>query len=372
VAIKVGIIRALLYYRFYPLWKTFFNSLGIEVVVSGKTTKRLLRDGLKYAPDEACLSIKVAFGHVKDLIGKVDYLFLPRLISLERGTYICPKFIGFPDMIKSAFDDLPPLIDTSFNLRKRPSNLFFPMYRIGRVFKKSLSSIHRAYKKALEEESKYLSFLRKGNLLPEVLSSWEEKRTLETLPNTKGNLRIALVGHPYNLYDSFINLNIIKKLEDLGARVITPEMVEPLEIKKETDKIPQEVYWSLGREIVGASFHLLESRSIDGLIHLGSFGCGPDSFLRELIADRARKHPEIAYLSLILDEHTGEAGIVTRLEAFIDLIERRKTRSSKLGVRLSSRGDSKSPRENWESPNTELKRTRKGERAPNYSERSKE
>ena len=75
---------------------------------------------------------------------------------------------------------------------------------------------------------------------------------------------------------------------------------------------------------MGASFYLIESGSIDGLVHLGSFGCGPDSFLRELIADKIRKYPEIAYLSLILDEHTGEAGLVTRLEAFIDLIERRK------------------------------------------------
>ena len=323
MAIKVGIPRALLYYRLYPFWKTFFNSLGIEVVVSGKTTKKLLIEGLKYAPDEACLSIKVVFGHVKDLIEKVDYLFLPRLVSLERGTYICPKFIGFPDMIRSAFDNLPPLIDTSFNLRKRPSNLFFPMYRIGRVFKKSFFTIHEAYKRALEEESKYLSSLRKGNLLPEVLYSWEERRTLGP-SNPKGNLCIALVGHPYNLYDSFVNLNIIKKLENLGARVITPEMVSPLDIKKETDKIPQEIFWSLGREIVGASFYLIESGSIDGLVHLGSFGCGPDSFLRELIADKIRKYPEIAYLSLILDEHTGEAGLVTRLEAFIDLIERRK------------------------------------------------
>lgn len=327
MAIRVGIPRALLYYRLYPFWETFFSSLGIEVVVSGKTTKKLLKEGLKYAPDEACLSIKVAFGHVKDLIGKVDYLFLPRLVSLERGTYICPKFIGFPDMVRSAFDNLPPLIDTSFNLRRRPSNLFFPMYRIGRIFKKSFLTIHRAYKKAKEEESKYQSYLRKGALLPEVLSSWEERRTLRP-SNPKGNLLIALVGHPYNLYDSFVNLNIIKKLEDLGARVITPEMVGPSEIRREANKIPQAIYWSLGREIVGASFYLLESKSIDGLIHLGSFGCGPDSFLRELIADRVRKYPGIAYLSLILDEHTGEAGIVTRLEAFIDLIERRKVKSS--------------------------------------------
>jgi predicted nucleotide-binding protein (sugar kinase/HSP70/actin superfamily) len=331
MAIKVGIPRALLYYRFYPFWKTFFNSLGIEVVVSGKTTKTILKEGLKYAPGEACLSVKVAFGHVEELISKVDYLFLPRLVSLERGTYICPKFMGFPDMIRSAFSNLPPLIDTSFNLRKRPSNLFFPMYRIGRIFKKSFFVIYGAYKKALEEESKYLSLLRKGNLLPEVLSGWEQKRTFRP-SNPKGNLRVALVGHPYNLYDSFVNLNIIKKLKNLGAKVITPEMVAPSQIKRETDKIPQAIYWSLGREIVGASFYLLESKSINGLIHLGSFGCGPDSFLRELMVDKVRKYPDIAYLSLILDEHTGEAGMVTRLEAFIDLIQRRR-KSSELGVR---------------------------------------
>jgi predicted nucleotide-binding protein (sugar kinase/HSP70/actin superfamily) len=323
VAIKVGIPRALLYYRLYPFWKTFFTSLGIEVVVSGNTTKTLLKDGLEYAPNEACLAVKVAFGHVKSLIGKVDYLFLPRLVSLERGTYICPKFIGWPDMVRSAFDNLPPVIDTSFNLRKKPATLLSPMYRLGRVFKKSFFTIYRAYKMAQEEEIKYRSYLRQGVLVPEALSAWEEKRN-PRISNAEEDLCIALVGHPYNLYDFFVNLNIIKKLQDLGAKVIGPEMVEPAVALKEAQNVPQPIYWSLGREIVGASFSFLQSASVDGLIHLGSFGCGPDSFLRELIVEEVRKHSQKAYLSLILDEHTATAGLVTRLEAFVDLIKRRK------------------------------------------------
>lgn len=71
---KVGIPRALFYYKFYPFWTTFFNELGVETVVSEKTTKKILDDGVKSCVDEACLAIKVFYGHVLNLKDRVDYL----------------------------------------------------------------------------------------------------------------------------------------------------------------------------------------------------------------------------------------------------------------------------------------------------------
>ena len=97
---KVGIPRGLFYYQFYPLWRSFFEELGAEIIVSDNTTRKILDDGVKKCVDEACLPVKVFYGHIASLKDKVDYLFIPRYTSISKKEYICPKFGGLPDMIK--------------------------------------------------------------------------------------------------------------------------------------------------------------------------------------------------------------------------------------------------------------------------------
>ena len=107
---KVGIPRGLFYFYHYPLWKTFFRDLGVEVEVSSDTNRTILDKGIQLALDETCLPVKVYYGHVWQLCNRqVDYIFLPRIVSIEPKSYICPKFMGMPDMIKS-FLKLPPVI----------------------------------------------------------------------------------------------------------------------------------------------------------------------------------------------------------------------------------------------------------------------
>jgi len=105
---RVGIAASLLYYHYFYLWKTFFEELGLEVVVSSPTNKKIVENGVKKAVDDICLPVKLTFGHVMDLAGRVDYLFIPRLVSLEPDAFTCPKIIGLPDMIKANLDNLPP------------------------------------------------------------------------------------------------------------------------------------------------------------------------------------------------------------------------------------------------------------------------
>ena len=85
---KVGIPRALLYYNYYPLWKVFFEELGAEVVLSELTNKKILDDGVYCCVDDACLPMKVFHGHAVHLKDRVDYLFVPRLISVEKTVYM--------------------------------------------------------------------------------------------------------------------------------------------------------------------------------------------------------------------------------------------------------------------------------------------
>ena len=102
---NIGIPRALLYYQYFPMWKTFFKELGAEVVVSHPTTKAMVASGSSRVVADTCLPVKVFLGHVLSLIGKCDYIFIPAIRSVSRKIYNCSKFLGLPDMTR-AFTDV--------------------------------------------------------------------------------------------------------------------------------------------------------------------------------------------------------------------------------------------------------------------------
>jgi predicted nucleotide-binding protein (sugar kinase/HSP70/actin superfamily) len=109
----------------------------------------------------------------------------------------------------------------------------------------------------------------------------------------------------------------------MNVNVLTPEMVHPNMIRKQLKKLYKPIFWSLSRRVVGAAFYYFEN-SVEGMIHLTSFECGEDSMVGELIHHQSQQYPGIAYTEFVFDEHTGEAGINTRIEAFLDMIRRKK------------------------------------------------
>ena len=115
---RVGIPRTLSYFTFYPLWKPFFETLGAEVIVSPESNKELLDDGVRNTVTDACVPIKLFHGHVAALIDKVDILFMPRLVSLDGKSTLCPKFLGLPDMVKYSIAGLPEIIENRLDLKK--------------------------------------------------------------------------------------------------------------------------------------------------------------------------------------------------------------------------------------------------------------
>src|SRR4030067_226238 len=98
--IKVGIPRALLYYQYHPMWQTFFEELGAEVIVSPATTQAMLTAGASRVVADTCLPVKVFLGHVISLVDKCDWMFIPAIRSVESKVYNCSKFLGLPDMTK--------------------------------------------------------------------------------------------------------------------------------------------------------------------------------------------------------------------------------------------------------------------------------
>ncbi|MBU4310471.1 acyl-CoA dehydratase activase-related protein [bacterium] len=324
MAIKVGIPRALLYYRFYPLWKTFFTELGAEVIVSEPTTQEIFKKGLKKFVGDTCLPIKMVFGHVITLADKVDYLFIPRLVSIERDTCLCPHFAGLPDVLCAIMPDLPPILDIHFNVRKKGATMK-SIYEAGKRFNKNPFKVYRAYQKAQREYEKFLKRIKDGITPQEAIKIFDGEE-VSPPEKKKGGLNIALIGNPYTVYDSFSSLDIIQRLRKLGARIYTSEMIPDEIIEEKVRTLSKKIYWSFGKETVGSAFHFLDSPEIDGLIYIISFECGPDSLLKEIVDDKARKNKRVAYMSLVIDEHTGETGMDTRLDAFIEMIKRRRAK----------------------------------------------
>jgi predicted nucleotide-binding protein (sugar kinase/HSP70/actin superfamily) len=320
MAKKVGIPRSLFYYQYFPLWKKFFEELGAEIVVSDHTTRKILDDGVKTCVDEACLPVKLFFGHVMNIRDKVDYLFIPRFTSISKGEYVCPKFGGLPDMVKHTIKDLPEIINTEVNLRKSQRNSLTAALEIGSYFCSDRTEIRAAYEKAVESYRDFKNKVRRGVFPSDILG--KTKGVLQK--SSEVALKIAVIGHVYNLYDSYVNMDMIYKLQSNGVNVLTIEMLDEKEISGLTDRLPKKMFWNFGRKAMGSALHLLERNDIDGIIYLMSFGCGVDSFVCDLIERRVRNASNIPFIVLSIDEHSGEAGMNTRLEAFIDMIRWRR------------------------------------------------
>ncbi|MHB1418587.1 MAG: acyl-CoA dehydratase activase-related protein [Bacillota bacterium] len=325
--IKVGIPRALFYHYYYPLWKAFFNSLGAEVVLSPPTNKTIMDRGIRNAVDEACLPVKLYYGHVISLIDQVDMMFVPRLVSVGQKDYLCPKLMGLPDMLRAGIPNLPPLISPTVDLSRDVSQIQKAIAETGRNFTHNPFRIRRAWGEAQDWYRNYKDLLKQGMLAPEAMEKMEQGTgwftdVKEIVPERV----IGVLGHAYNLYDHHISMGLIPKLRQMKARVITSDNLPWRIVDEEASRLPKRLFWTLGKRMIGGAYHFMSDPVIDGIVCLASFGCGPDSLIGDLTERLVRRTRSMPFLYLSIDEHTGEAGLNTRLEAFMDLVAWRDAR----------------------------------------------
>lgn len=322
---KIGIPRGLWFYDYYPLWKAFYEALGAEVILSSPTNKHILDQGAKNTVDEACLPVKILHGHIIDLRDKVDYIFVPRMMSVYKGEYICPKFCGLPEMVKYSIKNVPPMIDTVINFNKSRKSLMTTIYEFGEYVTKDRKKIDSAYAEALKKYKQYKQSIAEGRI---PLNGELMKESC--FNGKRGRKTIALMGHSYLIYDNFGSMEIINKLKALNVDILLPEMLDNGRLRDYSDTLEKRMFWSYGRRLMGTAMYLAENKNIDGVIYVSSFGCGIDSIVEELIERRMRSESDIPFLLITLDEHTGEAGVNTRLEAFIDMIDWRRKNEGNL------------------------------------------
>lgn len=317
---KVGIPRALLYYQYFPLWQAFFRELGAEVVVSPPTTQATVSAGSSRVTTDTCLPVKVFCGHVMALRAQCDCLFIPVVRSTRHKVYNCAKFLGLPDMTRAVIPEAPPILDIDVDINRGQREFYQAIYRLGRHFTWNPLRIRKAALAALDVQRRYQQMMSAENLTPPRaiarLDGQEEKKATDSAD------AIALIGHPYLLYDEHVSHRLLHRLEQAGVRVLTPEMLTRSEREQATARLVGGAYWTYEDEVVGAGGHYL-SGGVAGIIGIMAFGCGPDSLMMDMVRRAARASPG-AFMCLTLEEHTAEAGVLTRLEAFLDMLRRRR------------------------------------------------
>lgn len=321
----IGIPRALLFWSYAPLWLAFFRALGLETVISGETTRETMDRGIRLAVDEACLPVKVFYGHCAELATSVDWLFVPRLVSVERRKYICPKFMGLPDMIRQPLGSTVRLLDPVVDFLRTGERA---LPGVARDVGRRLGADPRAARAALEAGLDHLRRFRKleeRGVHPEAALGelgWLTPRPTPGFATKAPRLSVGVLGHPYNVHDRQISFGLLDRLSSWGAAPVTGDNLASETCRAAAQELPKDLFWTLGWHTYGAAAHLMNSTLVSGLIHLVSFGCGPDSLVGELVHRRAERI-RMPFLLLTLDEHTGEAGVLTRVEAFLDMLERR-------------------------------------------------
>jgi predicted CoA-substrate-specific enzyme activase len=319
---KIGIPYAFFFHDFLPFWTSLLWELGFDVEVSPKTNRQIVNLGLESVLSESCFPVKVGHGHIRYLLDKkVDAILLPSFINLnrpenplERG-YACPYTQTIPYISKLAFDGielLTPVVD----LRRKRDFLEREVKRIFRPFGIHSKDISGALEVAEINRKEFLNKIEsKGK---EVLSSIKDKT-------------IIIVGRAYNAFDSGVNLEIPKKLADLGIHSMPMDFLPINEISIHNDW--PNMYWRSGQRILKAA-RLIRNHPDLYAIYIGNFSCGPDSFILKFFDTEMKGKP---YLFLEIDEHSAAAGAITRCEAFIDSIQN-KVLSDELRITSKDKG----------------------------------
>lgn len=325
---QVGIPRGLGYYLYFPYWYGFFNELGLEVKVSGRTNKKLVSRGSSLLVPETCLPVKVYIGHVLNLLDQgVDVIYSPSVQSIAYKVYNCSKLRGLPDLVRNVvrkdFLLIEPTLDKSAKKQGLYEYLQESVAPLGITNKRQIKKASQA---GWEYQNRYNKLMQAGCDYKQAIAVVTGKKKEVNIKEKIHPITIAICSHNYNLYDDHFSMRVTDKLDMLEVNPVLPDSAtreQQLQGIKNMDAV---LYWANEFEMTGFAGHHLYNDEVDGLITMTAFGCGPDSLMIERITRHAKKARK-PLLNLTIDEHTGEAGFITRLEAFTDMLLRNKRKT---------------------------------------------
>lgn len=324
----IGINKSFFVNTFYPLYHDFFTRLGFRPLLPEAPEP----EGVDYKGAAFCYPAEISHGFFLSLLNKKpDYLFLPQIKGLQvdggcRPGTTCPLSQGEPYYLSAAFKDNPvfaglkkqkrilmPVLDFSGGYAAAANVFAGTAKALGIVGKRA----HRAFSEAQEVQEAVAEEMKKR--CRDVLAE------LEKDPDRHA---IVIIGRSYNAFVSEANMGIPQKIASRGLHVLPFAFLPFVE-----EEAPEEMYWAAGQTIL-KSAKFVERHPQLFACYISNFSCGPDSFLVEYVRHAMGKKP---LLVLELDSHVADAGLETRIEAFLDIIKNyRELEKKDKGVKARS------------------------------------
>ncbi len=313
--LRVGMLRNLTFFDFFPFWRAFLDRLGCDVVLSAPTNPGLVKLTQQSAVAESCFPVKLAFGHLADVAaGDVDAVLVPSLLNREDGApgqpynHYCPLISAVQHLLEGnrlAEEQGPRIVHRVFHLAN---------VRAARIELRALARELTGASRQLADEA-----IRAGWAAQKDFTDAVEARGRAALDGAgDGAPRVVVVGRPYTANDPGANLDLPYRLRRLGVLPVPMDFL-PLDGVPLPD-VHDEMYWRSGQQILRAAAVVRDDPRLQA-IYLTSFNCGPDAFLITFFRKALGDKP---FLELELDDHTADAGIITRCEAFFDSLNLRR------------------------------------------------
>lgn len=324
----IGIPRGMSFYNNYPFYYGFFTDLGIKIVLSDPTTKETMTKGSSLVVTETCLPIKVYIGHILNLLDKgVDKIFVPSIQSIAPKIYNCSKIRGLPDLVRNVIKRDFTIIEATLDKSEKNQGLYEFLAETVKPFGiNDFDKIKKASKAGWRTYNNFYIMSKSGMSYKKAMNYALQGKVFIESQTKEYPISVALISHGYNILDDRTSMKIIDKLEDMDVKVYSSLQLSNEQMDDGIATLGQKIYWANEREMTGAAGHYMKDAKIDGIITLTAFGCGPDSLMCERIMRKAKRFNK-PLLHLTIDEQTGEAGFITRLEAFVDMLFRKKRAS---------------------------------------------
>jgi len=304
----VGMQRALYAHQTGVLWAHFFDRLGFRLVLTPPTNTHISSAGIEAMTAETCYPVKVSHGHVKELIGKTRFLYLPSIVNMrtpkasETGFY-CPLLQANQYMVRTALGlDRDSILSPIVHLKHDTPTLALELAeQLSKRLRRTKMEIGKALQYGLERQAAFTrEMYQRGK---EILNA-----------HGHGSPLVVVTGRPYNLYDERLNLRLGQNLAKIGVMALPMDFIDVTSV--DLSDFPS-MYWGLGAQILRTAKFIEAHPNYFGL-HITNFSCGADSFIEHFYKYIMGDKP---YLILELDEHSAVAGVMTRLEAYKNVIE---------------------------------------------------
>ena len=315
---RIGIPRALLYWRYGELWEAFFRGLGREVVLSPETDKAIVEEGNARSIDECCLASKAYMGHVDALKGRCDAVFVPSYASCHPPAGFCTKFQGLPDLVRNTFRDdgldVVSLLVSDIRDKKGTERAVVELgMRLGATAKQAKA----AYAAGLHAQK--AADKRRAAAQAVALQDLARRRTAAQASGGPAPLGILFVAHPYISHDSYLCGSMAEAFERMGATLVLADETPHDRAYKRSFDFSRTLPWVANRELIGSI--LMLRGQVDGIVLVSAFPCGPDSMTDDAIMRYVQGLP---ILNLTIDAQSGTAGVETRIESFVDILRYQK------------------------------------------------